>query len=133
MRKVSIAASLALATVSFVALLGAEPSTDEICAGGYSKAHRMPYSESSVIKRRMLPLGHSAAEYELDHIVPLCLGGSNNSSNLQLQLWDEARKKDELEILACRAVCSGRLSIEQGRALFVNWKTSYKEVFGREP
>jgi hypothetical protein len=121
MKKVSIAAGLALATVSFVALLGAEPTA------------RMPYSESSAIKRSMIPPGHTMSEYELDHIVPLCLGGSNNSSNLQLQPWPEAKKKDELEIMACKAVRAGRLSAEQGRALFTNWRTSYKEVFGVEP
>jgi hypothetical protein len=121
MKKVSIAAGLALATVSFVALLGAELTS------------RMLYSESSAIKRSMIPPGHTMSEYELDHIIPLCLGGSNNSSNLQLQPWAEARKKDELEVIACKAVRSGRLSPEQGRTLFTNWRTSYKEVFGNEP
>jgi hypothetical protein len=124
MIKTSIAAGLALAAVSFVAIVGAEPTTP---------TPRMPYSESSAIKRSMIPPGHTMSEYELDHIVPLCLGGSNNSSNLQLQPWPEARKKDELELMACRAVRSGRLSVEQGRALFTNWRTSYKEVFGNEP
>jgi hypothetical protein len=121
MIKTSIAAGLALATVSFVALLGAEPTP------------RMPYSESSAIKRSMIPPGHTMSEYELDHIVPLCLGGSNNSSNLQLQPWPEARKKDELEIMVCKAVRAGRLNIDAARSLFTNWRTSYKEVFGVEP
>jgi hypothetical protein len=124
MKAVSIAAGLALATVSSVALLGAETTTP---------TPRMSYSESSAIKRSMIPPGHTMSEYELDHIVPLCLGGSNNSSNLQLQPWAEARKKDELELLACKAVRSRRLNVEQGRALFTNWRTSYKEVFGVEP
>jgi hypothetical protein len=117
----SIAAGLALAAVSFVALLGAEPTA------------RMPYSESSAIKRSMIPPGHTMSEYELDHIVPLCLGGSNNSSNLQLQPWAEAKKKDELEILSCKMVRAGRLNIDAARSLFTNWRTSYKEVFGVEP
>lgn len=133
MKAVSIAAGLALATVSFVALLGAEPSRDEICMPGYSREHRMPYSKSAPIKRRMLPPGHSAAEYELDHIVPLCLGGSNNSSNLMLQPWDEAREKDKLEIFACRSVCRNTMTINEARSLFVNWKMGYKKVFGVEP
>jgi hypothetical protein len=123
MRKVSIATSLALATVSFVTLLGAEPTPTP----------RMPYSESSAIKRSMIPPGHTISEYELDHIVPLCLGGSNNSSNLQLQPWPEARKKDELEVMACKMVRAGRLNADAARALFTNWRTSYKEVYGVEP
>jgi hypothetical protein len=104
MIKTSIAVGLALATVSFVALLGAEPTP------------RMPYSESSAIKRSMIPPG-----------------GSNNSSNLQLQPWPEARKKDELEIMVCKAVRAGRLNADAARSLFTNWRTSYKEVFGVEP
>jgi 5-methylcytosine-specific restriction endonuclease McrA len=107
MRKISIAAGLALAAVSFVALLGAEPSRlsdstlDEICAPYYSSHQRMPLNVSQAIKRRMLPPNRYIDEYELDHIIPLCLGGSNNSSNLQLQLWAEANQKDRLEQHAC--------------------------------
>lgn len=118
MKAISITVGLALSSVAFVALLGAEPTRDEICTFGYSKAHRMPYSESSYIKHSMLPRGHSAAEYELDHIVPICLGGSNNSSNLQLQTWDKARAKDELEAKACRMVCSGEVSLDEARSWF---------------
>jgi hypothetical protein len=119
------AASIAagLAPVSFVALLGAETIPTP----------RMSYSESSAIKRSMIPPGHTMSEYELDHIIPLCLGGSNNSSNLQLQPWAEAKKKDELEILSCKMVRAGRLNIDAARSLFTNWRTSYKEVFGVEP
>jgi hypothetical protein len=124
MKKVSIAAGLALASVSFVVLLGAEPTTP---------TPRMPYSESSAIKRSMIPPGHTMYEYELDHIVPLCLGGSNNSSNLQLQPWAEARKKDELEADVCGMVRAGRLNADNARYLFRNWRTSYKEVYGVEP
>lgn len=144
MKTVSIAAGLALATVSFVALLGAETIPTP----------RMPYSESSAIKRQMLQekekeyknKGYTmfcmqrdsgkpctVKDFELDHIIPLCLGGSNNSSNLQLQLWAEAKKKDKLEILSCKMVRAGRLNIDAARSLFTNWRASYKEVFGNEP
>jgi hypothetical protein len=135
MRRVSIAAGLAISCVAFVALLGAEPNPSryEICDPGYSRSHRMPYPESSAIKRRMVPYGHSMSEYELDHIVPLCLGGSNNSSNLMLQPWPEARQKDRLEIFACRKVCEGSMSLETGRNLFVDWRQGYFDMFGERP
>jgi hypothetical protein len=118
MKLASIAAGLALSSVAFVALLGAEPTRDDICTPGYSRTHRMPYTESAPLKRSMLPPGHSASEYELDHIVPLCLGGSNNSSNLQLQTWDKARAKDELEVKACRMVCAGEVSLDVAKSWF---------------
>jgi hypothetical protein len=44
-----------------------------------------------------------APKYELDHIIPLCLGGSpTDPSNLQLEPWDEATRKDRVEIQAMR-------------------------------
>src|SRR5262245_17697248 len=42
--------------------------------------------------------------YELDHKIPLCLGGPDSLENLQLQPWPEALAKDEDEIDLCRAV-----------------------------
>ena len=71
---------------------------------------RMPYQESASIKRSMLPPGGQMRDYELDHCRPLCLGGSNDRSNLQLQPWPEARQKDEDEVAMCKAVSRGELS-----------------------
>lgn len=56
---------------------------------------------------------------ELDHIMPLCLGGSNDRSNLQLEPWAEAREKDIGEHDACRDVRAGKLSCKAARALFM--------------
>src|SRR3954462_10488620 len=84
-----------------------QPAPADICVPGYAREHRMPYAESAAIKREILPAGHSVSEYELDHIVPLCMGGSNDRSNLQLQPWDEAKRKDVDEWRLCRAVCAG--------------------------
>jgi len=71
---------------------------------------RMSYQESSTIKRSMLPPGTQMRDFELDHCRPLCLGGSNDRNNLQLQPWPEARRKDGDEIAACQAVSGGELS-----------------------
>ncbi len=135
MRSAAFAAGLALSTVAFVALLGAEPpsSITEMCTPGYSKAHRMPYPQSNAIKHRMLPSGANIHDFELDHIVPLCLGGSNNSDNLMLQPWPEAHKKDRLEVYACRAVCHGGMDLTAARALFNDWRRGYFATFGERP
>lgn len=74
---------------------------------------RMSYQESSAIKRSMLPPGTQMRDFELDHIIPLCLGGSNDRSNLQLQPWPEARIKDDDEIAACKAVSAGWMSRDE--------------------
>jgi hypothetical protein len=83
---------------------------------------RMSYEQSSTIKRSMLPAGHSMSEYELDHILPLCMGGSNDRSNLQLQTWDEANRKDEDEWALCALVREHVLTCEEAQATMRDWK-----------
>ena len=93
---------------SALALAVAEPadpriaSTDvaEVCAtdglpgSAYSRQHR-------VVTRRPVP-GH-----QVDHVVPLCLGGADTDANIQIQPIEEALRKDALERYACLDVCHG--------------------------
>jgi hypothetical protein len=52
--------------------------------------------------------------YELDHIIPLSLGGAaRDPSNLQLQPWPEARRKDAVEMELSNAVCEGRMPLAE--------------------
>ena len=88
---------------------------DTICAAGYSYTVRPSYWESARIKLAMLKArGETwldAPKYELDHIIPLCLGGSpTDPSNLQLEPWDEATRKDRVEIQAMLAPTIGAWS-----------------------
>jgi hypothetical protein len=123
MRSTSIAAGLALATVAFIAAVGGEPmwgGTGVSC----QPTPRMSLAESAAIKRSMVPFSHSITEYELDHIIPLCLGGSNARSNLQLQDWPTARLKDYGpggEAETCRRVHAGEMSCTEGRELMRTW------------
>jgi hypothetical protein len=73
---------------------------------------RMSYQESAAIKRSMLPPGTEMRDFELDHCRPLCLEGTNDRSNLQLQPWPEARRKDEDEVAMCKAVSRGEMTQE---------------------
>jgi hypothetical protein len=57
-----------------------------------------------------LPLVHG---YERDHVVPLCLGGSDTRDNVRYQPLAIARVKDVDERAACRAYCSGKMSLEE--------------------
>lgn len=100
--------------VAFAALSG--PSWAD-CA----PTARMPYEQSHAIKLSMLPVGHSAAEYELDHIVPLCMGGSNDRTNLQLQTWIEARRKDIDEAALCDMVQTGALTCDEAQETMREW------------
>jgi hypothetical protein len=51
--------------------------------------------------------------YELDHLIPLGLGGHPRSlKNLWLQTWTEAAVKDRDELRLHREVCAGRMTLE---------------------
>lgn len=101
--------------------------TAAICRSGYSRSVRdVPYS----LKRRVYySYGirrHPRGTFEVDHLVPLELGGSNAQSNL----WPEAapgfHEKDALENYLHQAVCSGarRLSSAQA-AISRNWHAEW--------
>jgi hypothetical protein len=83
---------------------------------------RMSYEQSRAIKQSLVPMGHSLSEYELDHVIPLCMGGSNDRSNLQLQRWDEARRKDDDEWALCEMVHEGVLTCDEARQTMKEWK-----------
>ena len=60
---------------------------DQICQSGYSTSVRdVPESEKQAVYAEYGITHHSTGEYEVDHLVSLELGGSNDISNL----WPEA-------------------------------------------
>lgn len=97
-----------------------DPQRAIICAPGYALNRRPPEEITERIKRRLAREQHVSVRCcELDHIVPLCLGGEPlDLSNLQLQPWVEARKKDEKEKEACRAYCAREIDLPTARKRF---------------
>jgi hypothetical protein len=101
------------------------PDVDEdtidgtICLSGYTKSVRPATSYTNGVKKRLMrEAGIDAArigDYELDHIVPLALGGHPRKlSNLMLQPWageHGAKAKDVLEVRLQSLVCHGRLDL----------------------
>ena len=90
-----------------------------ICSSGYTRSVRPSSSYTQAIKKRLLReagLSESTqGEYELDHIIPLALGGHPRKlSNLALQPWDGehgATRKDRLELRLQHLVCHGELEL----------------------
>jgi hypothetical protein len=56
--------------------------------------------------------------FQRDHIVPLCLGGSDTADNVQYQSLAEAHVKDTLEWRMCEDYCAGRISLGDARRVF---------------
>lgn len=90
-----------------------------ICVAGYTAAVRPSSRYTNGVKRELMrEAGIDASrigDYELDHIVPLALGGHPTKlSNLALQPWrgeNSATEKDVLEHRLQRMVCAGRIPL----------------------
>jgi hypothetical protein len=70
--------------------------------------------KATLLRESGISVGRSS-EFELDHIVPLALGGHpRRLSNVWLQPWDGphgAHMKDILEVRLQRLVCSGQIAL----------------------
>jgi len=105
---------------------------------GHSKQHRGPMfaaRRDEVLARYGMPTG-THPDYEIDHLIPLCLGGSDDPSNLWPQprrtlepVWN-AEAKDRLERLLCDMVCDGQLDITAAQAAIAkDWIAAYHKYY----
>ncbi len=108
-----------------------------ICAPGWSKQVRPPASVTEPIKKeRMRAYGVSASakSVELDHEIPIGIGGATSTANLWPQPWDGdagAHKKDELEGILHDLVCGGELPLAQAQAeIASDWLAAYRKYVG---
>jgi hypothetical protein len=116
---------------------GAVASRDPtiVCTPGYARSQRLyridrrAYWEEvhAVLEAYHIPFADRHA-YEIDHRVPLCLGGSNSMRNLWPQPLAQAHKKDDLEWAVCIAVCRDHtMTLDQGQRLFLapaDWRNA---------
>lgn len=59
--------------------------------------------------------------YEFDHLLPLCAGGSNSDQNLWPQPIDEAHLKDTLEVQICTAMKAGTMTQDEAFKKVRDW------------
>jgi hypothetical protein len=79
----------------------------------------------------------TGGEYEVDHLVPLSVGGSNDIANL----WPEAaeprpgfHEKDQVENYLHDQVCMGGMSLPEAQhAIATNWLDVYQRLSLRAP
>lgn len=101
---------------------GAVATTDtHVICGTSTRARRnVP---DAVRRERFASYGISwndRSRYELDHLVPLELGGSNAASNLWPEPLADAERKDQVENALHRRVCSGAMALEAAQRVFEN-------------
>ncbi len=116
--------------------------------GGYTASVRPPQQVTDAFKKRARSAYASAgasSDYELDHLVPLGLGGASDARNLwpQRNLGDPrqfdrrssggSNAKDGVESRLNRAVCQGEVPLAAAQtAIAADWYTA-ESVLGIQP
>ena len=109
-------------------------TTADICVSGY--AHRVRNVPAAVKRQAYAQYGirsHGPGEFEVDHLVPLELGGSNSLRNLWPESGDGVwnfHVKDRLETKLHDMACAGEIDLQTAqREIASNWIETYKRVF----
>ena len=109
----------------------------EVC-NAIGERHGMPnWLRDRILQSYDLPPGHHP-DYEIDHLIPLCLGGADDVSNL----WPQPRRtiepewnaeaKDRLEAKLCTMVCAGTLEVGAAQeAIARDWVAAYRQYWER--
>ena len=105
-----------------------------ICRSGYSaRVRKVTDATKQAVYRAYGILQHRRGSYEIDHLVPLELGGSNVRANLFPEPATPTpgyHQKDQLENWAHDQVCAGRRSLRATqRQIAQNWLTLYTLAF----
>ncbi len=104
-----------------------------VCRPGYSRSVRRPYAVTGPLKRQMMAEqrpGEPMADYELDHLIPISLGGAPlDARNLWLQPrrgQANAGDKNELAYVLWRLVCDRRVTLATAqRSISQDWIKAY--------
>ena len=92
-------------------------TAQDVCIPGYTKKVRnVPAEMKREVYEEYGVTSHGSGDYEVDHLIPLELGGSNSIKNL----WPESHRtspwnaqvKDRLEGKLHELVCSGQLDLK---------------------
>jgi hypothetical protein len=110
-----------------------DATTAQICQSGYARSVRnVPDSEKQQVYAEYGIASHFPGQYEIDHLVSLELGGSNEIANL----WPEAanptpgfHQKDQLENYLHDQVCSGAMALRQAQLeIATDWLAAYERM-----
>ncbi len=105
----------------------------EICTPGYTTQVRdVPIEVKDQVYAEYGIASHEPGQYEVDHLIALELGGSNDISNLWPEPADPRpgfHEKDQLENYLHDQVCSGTLPLQQAQLeIATNWLAAYHSM-----
>jgi hypothetical protein len=121
---------------------GAVRTTDtgDVCRHGTNQLRHMTRERSDKIMASYDLPGGRHPDYELDHLIPLGIGGDDNDLNV----WPEPRatiepqwnaeRKDRLEAKLRALVCGGGLDIKVAqKAIADDWTEAWLRYVGEQP
>jgi hypothetical protein len=115
-----------------------QATQEKICVPGYARSVRdVPQSLKDKVYEEYTIRSQATGQYEVDHLVSLQLGGSNDSANL----WPEAaspkpgfHEKDSVENYLHAQVCSGAISLQEAQIeIATNWLGVYNRISTNHP
>lgn len=105
----------------------------DVCRPGYAKSVRHVDGKTKALIYREYGIEHHrSGAYEIDHLISLGLGGSNDIRNLWPESLDthpwNGRAKDRLEDRLLKLVCKGALSLDEAQAAIASdWIAAYQK------
>lgn len=103
-----------------------------ICKTGYTTTVRPPESQTERFKFKVAYPAYAtphSKRTELDHLVSLELGGSNDATNLWPESPPTPNPKDKIENALKAAVCKGRITLAAAQnAIASDWLTAKKKL-----
>ncbi len=109
---------------------------EAICVSGYSSSVRnVPQSVKNQAYSSYGIGSHTTGQYEVDHLVSLELGGSNDISNLWPEIASPTpgfHEKDKVENYLHDQVCKGAISLQQAqKEVATNWLAVFNRMNGK--
>jgi hypothetical protein len=111
-------------------------TAQDVCVPGYAKKVR---AVPAWLKRQAYPeygiTQYKTGDYEVDHLIPLSLGGSNSirPQSTKTSPWN-SYVKDALERKLHKLVCSGELDLKTAqREIATNWIEAYQKYVSKSP